>query len=150
MSKPERQTQTPAAPAHLLQAFQLFAAQTRVLRRIAAGDESALIVGRCSDYILYNDPNSFRVFIHAPTDYRVAKKAEEDGISQAEARAELQTTDTSRANHYAHFTGREWGNTKYYNLAVDTKTFGKEGSLKIIEDAVRTWAAEREMEIKSA
>ncbi len=129
---------------------QLFAAQTRVLRRIAAGDESALIVGRCSDYILYNDPNNFRVFIHAPTDYRVAKKAEEDGISQAEARAELQTTDTSRANHYAHFTGREWGNTKYYNLAVDTKTFGKEGSLKIIENAVRTWAAERELEIKSA
>ena len=124
--------------------------QTRVLRRIAAGDESALIVGRCSDYILYNDPNSFRIFIHAPTDYRVAKKAEEDGISQAEARAELHATDASRANHYAHFTGREWGNTKYYNLAVDTKTFGFQGSLELIEDAVRSWAKARDLELKGA
>ena len=126
---------------------QLFAAQTRVIRRIAAEDESALIVGRCSDYILYKDPNSFRLFIHAPTDYRVEKKAQQDGISQAEAAAELKATDASRANHYAHFTGREWGNTKFYNLAVDTKTFGMEGSVNLIEEAVREWAKARDLEL---
>ena len=126
---------------------QLFAAQTRILRRIAAGDGSALIVGRCSDYILYNDPNSFRVFIHAPTDFRVAEKARQDGISPAQAEMELRSADAARANHYAHFTGREWGNTKYYNLAVDTKTFGMEGSLQLIEDAVKTWARARQVEL---
>ena len=125
----------------------LFAAQTRIIRRIAASDESALIVGRCSDYILYEDPNSFRLFIHAPTDYRIARKAEEDGITPARSEAELKSTDASRANFYAHFTGREWGNTKYYNLAVDTKTFGFEGSLNLIEDAVREWAKAREIDL---
>lgn len=118
---------------------QLFAAQVKVLRRIAAKDESCVIVGRCSDYILYNDPNSFRIFIHAPTKVRMARVARQKGISEAQAMAELNGTDASRGRYYEHFTGRPWGNMKYYNFAVDTATFTEEGSLDVIEDAIFRW-----------
>ncbi len=121
----------------------LFAAQTRILRRIAAGDESCVIMGRCSDYILYDDPNSFRVFIHAPTWKRTAKIAADNGISEEQAKADMERTDTGRARHYEYFTGREWGNTKYYNLAVDSSVYGADGSVELIENAVRIWCAER-------
>lgn len=127
----------------------LFAAQVRILRRIAAGDESAVLVGRCSDYILYNDPNSFRIFIHAPTDYRVSQVAERMNLSPKQAAADLATTDASRARYYEHFTGRPWGNMKYYNLAVDTKTFGTERSLELIEDAIRQWCEHRELDYEA-
>ncbi len=127
----------------------LFAAQVRIIRRIAARDESAVLVGRCSDYILYNDPNSFRIFIHAPTDYRVERMAEAMSISPQQAAADLATTDASRARHYEHFTGRPWGDMKYYNLAVDTKTFGTERSLELIEDAIRCWCQHRELDYEA-
>lgn len=129
---------------------QLFAAQTRVIRRIAQRNESCVLVGRCSDYILYNDPNSFRIFIHAPTDYRVARVAESMGLSEKQAAADLATTDASRARHYEHFTGRAWGDTKYYNLAVDTRAFGDEKSLELIEDAIRCWCQHREIDYEKA
>ncbi len=122
---------------------QLFASQVKVLRRIAQKDESSLILGRCSDYILYNDPNSFRIFIHAPTDDRVKWVADYRNISQEKAATELRNTDASRARHYRHFTEREWGDTKYYNLAVDTSKFGREGSLQLIDDAIRHWSDAR-------
>jgi len=128
----------------------LFAAQTRVIRGIARKSESCVLVGRCSDYILYNDPNSFRIFIHAPTDYRVKRVAEQMQISEKQAAADLATTDASRARHYEHFTGRPWGDTKYYNLAVDTKAFGDEKSLELIEDAIRRWCQHREIDYEAA
>jgi uncharacterized membrane protein YczE len=121
----------------------LFAAQVKIIRRIAAQDESAVLVGRCSDYILYKDPNSFRIFIHAPTDERVRRVASTMNISAQQAAADLATTDASRSRHYEHFTGRKWGDTCYYNLAVDTNMFGLTGSLELIEDAIRHWCEAR-------
>ena len=117
----------------------LFAAQVRVQRRIASEDESALIVGRCSNYILDGNPNAFHVFIHAPTDNRVKWVANSKNISEESARTELRNTDASRARHYKHFTERNWGDTKYYNLAVDTGKFGTEACLDLIDDAIRHW-----------
>lgn len=128
---------------------QLFAAQVRIIRRIAAKNESAVLVGRCSDYILYHNPYSFRIFIHAPTDVRIQHVANSHGISSKQAAADLAATDTSRARHYEHFTGRQWGNTKYYNLAVDSNTFGTEGSLRVIEDAISHWCQNRNIEYPS-
>lgn len=127
----------------------LFAAQVKVIRRIAAKNESAVLVGRCSDYILYNDPNSFRIFVHAPTDYRAARVAETMNLSPEQAAADLASTDASRARHYEHFTGHPWGDTKYYNLAIDTKAFGMDKSLEVIEDAIRRWCEHRELDYES-
>ena len=128
----------------------LFAAQTRVIRGIAQKNESCVLVGRCSDYILYNDPNSFRIFIHAPTSYRVKRVSEEMSISEKQAEADLATTDASRARHYEHFTGRPWGDTKYYNLTIDTKAFGEEKCLELVEDAIRIWCQHREIDYEAA
>lgn len=127
----------------------LFAAQVKIIRRIAAKNESCVLVGRCSDYILYNDPNSFRIFIHAPTDHRVKRVAETMGISEKQAAADLAATDASRARHYEHFTGHPWGDMKYYNLAVDTRAFGEEKGLELIEDAIRCWCESRELDYES-
>lgn len=129
---------------------QLFAAQVKIIRRIARKSESCVLVGRCSDYILYDDPNSFRIFIHAPTDYRISRVASQMRIPTKQAAADLATTDASRARHYEHFTGRPWGDTKYYNLAVDTKAFGDDKSLELIEDAIRCWCQHREIDYESA
>ena len=114
----------------------LFAAQTKVIRNIAAEKDAAVIVGRCSDYILYNDPNSFRIFIHANPKYRAKRLAERLGVSEAEAMRKLEKTDSARGRYYRHFAGREWGDMKYYNLAIDTEKFGVDASVDLIMEAI--------------
>lgn len=114
----------------------LFAAQTKVIRNIAAEKDTAVIVGRCSDYILYNDPNSFRIFIHANPKYRAKRLAERLGVSEAEAMRKLEKTDSARGRYYRHFAGREWGDMKYYNLAIDTEKFGVDASVDLIMEAI--------------
>lgn len=115
----------------------LFAAQTKIIRRIASECDNAVIVGRCSDYTLYNDPNSFRIFIHANPKYRAERLAERLDISESEAMAKLEKTDSARGRYYRHFTGREWGDMKYYNLAIDTEKFGVDASVELIMDAIK-------------
>ena len=115
----------------------LFVAQTRVLRAIAAKDESCVIMGRCSDYILYRDPNSFRIFIHAPTDVRTGNIARRLGVTPERAAQDVRLTDQGRSRYYRRYAGREWGDMKYYNLALDSSVYGIEGSVELICDAVR-------------
>ena len=117
----------------------LFVAQTTVIRQIAARDESCVIMGRCADYVLYEDPNCFRIFIHARPSARIARVMNQYGVSEQEARREMENTDQSRSSHYKHFTGRDYGKQEYYHLGVDSGMLGTEASVDLIVDAIRMW-----------
>ncbi len=121
----------------------MFAAQTAIFRRIAAGDESCVILGRCADYILYDDPNCFRIFIHATPSARIPRIMKLFSLDEASARTRMQTTDLYRARHYKQFTGREYGTQKYYHLAVDSGQLGTDGSVELIMNSIRLWCKVR-------
>lgn len=67
--------QTPSVPD------QVFIAQAKVIKE-AASRESCVIVGRCADYILRDDPRRLSVFVHAPLDERVRRAREEYGVQE--------------------------------------------------------------------
>ncbi len=121
----------------------LFAAQTAIFRRIAASDESCVIVGRCADYILYDDPNCFRIFIHAVPDARVQRLMVRFNLTEDQARADMESTDQARSRHYKHFTGREYGTQKYYHLSIDSGQVGVDGAVELIMNAIRLWCGVR-------
>ena len=118
---------------------QLFVAQTTVIRRIAAGDESCVIMGRCADYVLYDDPNCFRLFIHARPSARIERIMRQFDLDENQAKTQMQNTDKSRAQHYKHFTGRDYGKQEYYHLGVDSGMLGTEGSVDVIIDTIVKW-----------
>lgn len=115
----------------------LFAAQCRVLRRIAAGGEGCVIVGRCADYILYREPRSFRVFLHARPQWRAQELAERKQIPLPKAEEELERTDAARARYYQNFTGRKWGDTRWFHLTVDTEVFDREQCVALILEGLK-------------
>ena len=51
----------------------------------------------------------------------------------------MENTDRSRARHYKHFTGREYGKQEYYHLGVDSGMLGTEESVEVILDVIRRW-----------
>lgn len=118
---------------------QLFVAQTTVIRRIAAGDESCVIMGRCADYVLYDDPNCFRLFIHARPSARIERIMRQFDLDENQAKTQMQNTDKSRAQHYKHFTGRDYGKQEYYHLGVDSGMLGTEGSVDVIIGTIVKW-----------
>ena len=65
---------------------QVFIAEADVIKRIAA-EGPCVIVGRCANYVLRDQKNCLRVFIHAPIADRIHRAKEEYGIPADEVQA---------------------------------------------------------------
>lgn len=117
----------------------LFVAQSRVIRRISS-EGPCVIVGRCADYILKDRPNTVNVFLYADMPHKVKRAVAEYGIAEERAASVIADTDRSRKEHCLQYTGRQWGDSRNYNVSFDTGVFSLEqivAFLKNISDNKR-------------
>lgn len=121
----------------------IFVAQSSVIRQIAASGESCVILGRCADHVLYDDPNCFRIFVHARPDIRAKRVMAMFGLDEAEARRQMENTDRARAQYYKRYTGREYGRQIYYHLGLDSGLLGTEESVETIINIIKRWCSVR-------
>ncbi|MGI6577593.1 MAG: AAA family ATPase [Eubacteriales bacterium] len=111
----------------------LFAIQAEVIRNVAK--ESCIIVGRCADYILRDEPGLITVFTHAPVKYRIeGLRSENPGLDNKELESRIRRLDKQRANYYSYYTGRDWLSVENYHLAIDTSVTDVEGAVRMILD----------------
>ena len=122
---------------------ELYAAQVRVLRKIAKEEKCAVIFGHCGNYILRDDPNCFSLFIHADPNVRLTRSEQRHNIDAEGAQQAIAATDHSRAKYHQDFTGEMWGQARYYDLTLSTTGFTKPNSLPLVLDAVELWKASR-------
>ena len=116
----------------------LFMVQSKVIRDICE-KESCVIVGRCADYVLKNNPDCFNIFIHADKKFRIERIIKEYGIAPDMAEKELERKDRDRTNYCKHYTHRIWGMASNYNLTIDSSIFGPEKSAALIIDALNKY-----------
>ena len=114
----------------------LFAAQTHIIRNLAAEGKGGVIVGRCSDYILRDCPDCLRIFLHADPKWRSKRLAQQSGRPEAVIRSELERIDAARSRYYQYFTGRNWGDTRWFHLTIDTEAFCSEDCIALISEAL--------------
>ena len=110
----------------------MFRIQSEVIRSIAENGD-AIIIGRCSDYIL-RDLKCLDVFVCAPLEYRINRLMESEGISADEAESLIRRKDRTRQTYYNYYTFGEWGVASNYDLCVDSSILGTEGSADFIID----------------
>ena len=111
-------------------AQQAIIAQDKIIKKIAENG-SCVIVGRAADYVLRDNGNVIKVFVHAPEDYRVKRVMEVYGDTEEQAVKSVRRSDTARAAYYRNVTGLSWGDSKNYDLCVNSSV-GVEKSAEII------------------
>ncbi|MCX4333495.1 MAG: cytidylate kinase-like family protein [Bacteroidales bacterium] len=114
----------------------LFKIQSRVIEDIAAG-ESAVIVGRCADYILRDRGCTLDIFITSPLEERKKRVSERMEISLEKAEDIIIRNDRKRETYYNYFTLGNWGVASNYDLCIDSSILGIEGTAKYIIDFAR-------------
>ena len=62
----------------------LFNYQAKVIKELAA-QESCVIIGRCADYVLRDDPDVIKLYFCAPKKDCVARVMNQNGLSEKEA-----------------------------------------------------------------
>lgn len=111
----------------------LFKMQSQTIRAIAE-QGSAIIVGRCSDYILRDMDVTLDVFLTSPLEVRAARLAERLGITVEEAERLAEEKDRKRAEYYNYYTFTDWGVASTYDLCIDSSILGIEGTADFIID----------------
>lgn len=114
----------------------LFKMQCETIRKIAS-QGSAIIVGRCSDYILRDMDGVLDVFITSPSEIRAERVAQRMGISIEKAAEIVEKKDKARAEYYNYYTFGEWGVASTYDLCIDSSILGMEGTADFIINFAR-------------
>ena len=115
----------------------LFQLQSDTIRKLA-DKESCVLVGRCADYILRDNPNCLSFFIHCKDEERRMKNIiERQSISSEKARELLIKSDKSRAAYYNYYTNKIWGHASSYDFSIDSSILGIEGTVDFICDLVK-------------
>lgn len=114
----------------------LFLIQSSVIRETAE-KESAIIVGRCADYILRDMDCTVDVFITAPEEIRIKRIMERMNLNREKAEDLMEKTDRKRETYYNYYTFGNWGVASNYDLCVDSSILGIEGTAEYIIDFAR-------------
>lgn len=109
----------------------VFLAQFETIKKIAE-KESCVIVGRCADYALSDNPDCINVFIHADLDVRIKNVSKNLNITENKARDIINKTDKQRASYYNYYTSKKWGDSKSYNLSLDAGKLGTDNCVEMI------------------
>ena len=109
----------------------LFKLQCETIQSIA-DQGSAIIVGRCSDYVLRDRNNTLNVFLTSPLEERVKRIAETEGLTLEKAEERVEKQDKNRADYYNYYTFGNWGVASNYDLCIDSSIAGIEGTANMI------------------
>lgn len=114
----------------------LFNYQAMVIKQIAE-EGSCVIVGRCADYVLRDDPSVVRVFIYADEEACIKNAADVKGITdRREALKTIASTDKERAAYYKAHTGRDWIDARNYDLCLNSGNLGFDKCVEIITNFI--------------
>lgn len=98
-----------------------------------------VILGRCADEILRDSGiETLNVFIHASELHRAMRLQAKTGITDATELQKLMAKhDSSRRAYYAHYTGKQWGDSHNYHLTLDSGILGDDLCVRMILEAAR-------------
>jgi cytidylate kinase len=113
----------------------LFQLQSEVINNIASR-ESAVIMGRCADYVLRDYPRCVNIFVAADMPDRIQRVMEYMHLPQDKAIALIEKTDKKRAGYYNYYSGKVWGAAASYHLCVNASVLGIEKTTDYIREFI--------------
>ncbi|MBD5147864.1 MAG: cytidylate kinase-like family protein [Oscillibacter sp.] len=114
---------------------QVYLATFNTIRHMAE-QGPCVMIGRCADYALAENPNLLSLFIYAPLDVRMERVAKRQGISPERARTLIAKTDKRRASYYEYYSSQRWGAVDNYHFCIDSSYLGLGGTVEMIRAMV--------------
>lgn len=101
---------------------QVYIIQSRVIRQLAERGP-CVIVGRCGDYVLRDDPKMLSVFLHAPMEFRKRWGRQSGQLPREMDDHEIEILigkeDKRRASYYNYYTEYRWGSPDHHDLSLN-------------------------------
>ena len=110
--------------------------QFEYLRKKASRGDSFVVVGRCSEDILKEYKSMVSIFILGDIDCKKARIKELYGLSDFQASKLIKEEDTKRKRYHNSYCEGKWGDSRNYDISVNSSKAGLENTLKILIDYI--------------
>ena len=102
------------------------------IKQKAEEGKSFVIVGRCSETVLHEHPAMISFFILGDMDVKIKRIMKLHQMSKSQAEALILEKDRKRKKyHNSHCEGK-WGDSRNYELSINSSILGIDESVKII------------------
>lgn len=102
------------------------------LRKMAEGGESFVIVGRCAEHVLKDFPCLTSAFISGNKDTKCKRVMEKYKLSAEEAKKLMKKKDSTRKAYHNYYCEGKWGDSRNYDLCLNSSQIGVEGAADVI------------------
>ncbi|MGN0325137.1 MAG: AAA family ATPase [Lachnospiraceae bacterium] len=126
----------------------IFDVQAQIIHELAA-KESCIIVGRCADYVLEDEPNAIHIYIYAPYADRLANCVGTLGMGKQEAKKMIADVDKARYAYHKHFAKFAPGDPDHKHIIINSALLEVEGTAQALASIVRQKFADDEPEDKT-
>ena len=117
---------------------QVYELQCEIIRKLAERG-SCVIVGRCADFVLRDNPNLINVFICADKEDRIKRIAQRYDLSERKAADRIKKIDRERKYYYESHTGLDWGSVQAHQMLLNASRLGMEKTVDILEELYKGW-----------
>ena len=102
------------------------------IKHKADAGESFVVIGRCADYILRENPALVRVFVLGDTEAKIKRTAEREGISEEKAKTRMEQADKRRKYFHNTHSENKWGDSRSYDITVNSSKLGLDSTAELL------------------
>ena len=94
--------------------------------------ESFVMVGRCAEYVLRDNPNVISIFVVGDKEEKCKRVREKYKRDEKGAYNRMKKEDKMRKTYHNFYADGKWGDSRSYDLCVNSSTLGIEKTVKAL------------------
>ncbi|MDD3238587.1 MAG: cytidylate kinase-like family protein [Lachnospira sp.] len=94
--------------------------------------ESFVIVGRCAEDILRDNPALVSIFVRGDVEIKKQRVIQKYHLEEKEALQKMKSVDKMRRTYHNFYSEGKWGDSRNYDICINSSKFGIEGTVKAL------------------
>ena len=112
--------------------------QFDIIDEKAKSGESFVVVGRCSETKLKKYPALISLFILGDMDKKVERVMDVYNLNEEDAKKFITKKDKKRKRYHNYHCQGKWGDSRLYDLSINSSKLGIEKTVDILEEYIKT------------
>lgn len=109
-----------------------FMKMSEIIIKNFASTSNCMIVGRGSQFILENEPNTLHLRLAAPLEYRVSRFMQKENLSEAKAAENLKAMEKKRNEYIKHFYKKDINDFSPYHALINVSKYTEDEAAELI------------------
>lgn len=111
--------------------------QFEYIKKLADKGKSFVVVGRCAEQVLKGNKNMISLFILGDREEKIRRICKVRSMNEAQAAAAMYRHDKHRKSYHNYYCEGKWGDSRCYELSINSSKLGIEGTADIIEAYIK-------------